>query len=565
LQRIAVLPFENLTSNRALDWLGPALASGVVYDLAGLKRLYAARVDSRASTAIADMNRVVQGYFTDEGGALHLRAWIEDPHSGRLLRMLELDAAAATGGLTMVDRIARELSGEARAFSGHDPAAFRAYGQALMTNDARARAELLKSAAEREPNFAAAALAWAETLLALGDRAGSTAALAKAKLDPLDAATAKFVSARAAGAADGQVRALEDLFKLTPADPEVARGLGQALFAERKFGDAARILTEATRLDPNDPGAWNLLGYAKAYAHDLEGARQSLLEYQKLVPPGDVNALDSLGEVSFYLGDFAGAEHYFNAAQQKNAAGGDGVKAAQARLMTGDRDGADMLFRAALGAGGPLQLAQWEFLTGRRKQALARVEALLPELAGEPLATAKSQAALWRLETGDRTAASRLAREAAAATANPNTRSIAALVFTVAQEIRADGGSPLANAYAQMLSRRFSEAVPALEIAYRETNPSLDAPVRTLLAWAYVESGRARDARALTDLYPIPLSSGDPVLASLLFPRFLYLRGAALQADGKPAEARRSFDLFLKYAGDLPDIFGEAAKARQAL
>jgi Flp pilus assembly protein TadD len=527
--------------------------------------LYAARIDSRASTAIADMNRVVQGYFTDEGGALHVRAWVEDPQSRRVLRIFESDVAAASGGVPVVDRIARELSGEARAFSGHDAAAFRAYGQALMTTDARARAELLKTAVEREPNFAAAALAWAETLLVVGDRAGSQAALAKGKLDPLDAATAKFVSAKAAGGADAQTHALEELFKLAPADPEVARGLGQALFAERKFGDAARILTEATRLDPNDAGAWNLLGYSKAYAHDLEGARKSLLEYQKLVPPGDVNALDSLGEVSFYLGDFAGAERYFSEAQQKNPAGGDGVKAAEARLMTGDRDGADTLFRAAVGAGGRLQLAQWEFLTGRRKQALARVEALLPGLAGEPLAVAKCQLALWRLVTGDSTTAARLAREAAGVTANPNVRSIAALVFTVAQSTRADGGSPLANAYAQMLSRKFSEAVPALETAYRETNPSLDAPVRTLLAWAYVESGRARDARALTDLYPIPLSSGDPVLSCLLFPRFLYLRGAALKADGKPAEARRSFDLFLKYAGDLPGIFDESAKVRQAL
>jgi tetratricopeptide (TPR) repeat protein len=126
-------------------------------------------------------------------------------------------------------------------------------------------------------------------------------------------------------------------------------------------------------------------------------------------------------------------------------------------------------------------------------------------------------------------------------------------------------GSPVADAYARLFERKFAEAVPLLEGLYRETNPVTDAQVRTLLAWAYVEGGRAPQAQQLLERVPIPLSSGEPLFADLIFPRYFYLRGAVLQQEGKRAEAKQNYELFLKYAGDIPGIFGDQARARQSL
>jgi tetratricopeptide (TPR) repeat protein len=126
-------------------------------------------------------------------------------------------------------------------------------------------------------------------------------------------------------------------------------------------------------------------------------------------------------------------------------------------------------------------------------------------------------------------------------------------------------GSPVADVYALLFERKFKEAVPALEALYRETNPTADAQVRTLLAWAYVETGRLSEAQQLLARSPIPLSSGEPLLADLIFPRYIYLRGAVLEKEGKRAEAKQSYELYLKYAGDLPGIFEDQAKARQSL
>jgi tetratricopeptide (TPR) repeat protein len=227
-----------------------------------------------------------------------------------------------------------------------------------------------------------------------------------------------------------------------------------------------------------------------------------------------------LGEVSFYLGDFSAAEQYFLKAQQKNAArsGEEFKKAAEARLMLGDLAGADALYKKSGAA--VFEQARWEFLTGRRKSAMARLQQLIPTLTGGPKSLALSQLSIWKVQTG-----------AASAT-----------------EARLD-------VYALLFAGRFREATPKLEAIYRETNPTTDGQVRTVLAWAYVETKRIAEARDLVRVYPIPLSSGNPLFASLAFPRFLEVRGAVLQNEGKVEEAKKCQESFAKYSGDVRDAF----------
>jgi hypothetical protein len=55
------------------------------------------------------------------------------------------------------------------------------------------------------------------------------------------------------------------------------------------------------------------------------------------------------------------------------------------------------------------------------------------------------------------------------------------------------------------------------------------------------------------------------LFASLIFPRYLFLRGLVLEKEGKPDEAKKNYALYLKYAGDIPDVFGDETKARKNL
>ena len=49
-------------------------------------------------------------------------------------------------------------------------------------------------------------------------------------------------------------------------------------------------------------------------------------------------------------------------------------------------------------------------------------------------------------------------------------------------------------------------------------------------------------------MFPLPLSSGEPMFASLIFPRYFALRAEVFEKQGKSDEAKKNHELFLKYA-----------------
>jgi tetratricopeptide (TPR) repeat protein len=578
VERLAVLPLENLSTDPTLDWAGPAVTAALVYDLASAPNLSAQSVGSMGDAESKRASHILEGYFVARNGRVEIRATLIDPRKTITVASIALNGPLAAGPLPLANQLAKRLSGAARPFSTSNAGAFREYGIALSTLDRAGALRGFESAVASDPNFTAASLASARLLLESGDRDGTRKILATAlstRPDPIDQARLEYVAATAAGDTAARLKTLETLARLTPADPQVPREAAELQVLQRKFQDAVRNYEAVTRLDPEDAQAWNQLGYGYALAQNLPGARRALERYRRLLPPEEVNPLDSLGEVSFYLGDFSGAERYFLQAHEKNPrefSGGELIKAAQARLMLGDLPAADASYQRYLallqhsqGALAGYQQAQWEFLTGRRKAAIARLEKLAPTLGGDAQALALCQLSIWKLETGDTKAAAELAGQAVSNAQTPRLRNLSAVCrFLAAMPITASG-SPVADVYALLFQRKFKEAVPALEALYRETNPSADAQVRTLLAWAYVETGRQSEAQQLLARSPIPLSSGEPLFADLIFPRYLYLRGAVLEKEGKGAEAKQSYELYLKYAGDLPGIFEDQAKARQSL
>src|SRR5208282_396625 len=98
------------------------------------------------------------------------------------------------------------------------------------------------------------------------------------------------------------------------------------------------------------------------------------------------------------------------------------IKAAHARLRTGDISGADTLFNQYLETRRKendqiteLRRAEWEFVTGRHKRAVERVEAYPRDVLA--LATGlgpllNAQLAVWELELGDRTRAREFSQRA---------------------------------------------------------------------------------------------------------------------------------------------------------
>jgi Flp pilus assembly protein TadD len=573
VERVAVLPFENLSSDTKLNWASRAIASALVYDLAPSPDLHAQTVDSTSGAYANGASEMLEGYFSESSGRLRMTVTIENLGKSNTVASFELSGPASAGVLPLVNQLATRLSGAARPFGTSKAEAFRAYGEALGEANPEAMANDLKTATEADPHFAVAYLIWARLLAAEGQREQSMKILQAGRAanpDAIDAAEMEYVAGSMAGDVEERAKALETLKRLSPADANWLRELAGLRLAQRRFQEAARNYEAATRLVGGDAELWNQLGYAYAFEQDLASASRALEHYEQMLGPANSNALDSLGEVNFFLGDFSEAEKYFLEAQEKAGArrGDELVKAAEARLMMGDLAGADGIFEKYLGLARPGQLqaagferAQWEFMTGRRKAGMARLEKLISALQGDQQSLALCQLSIWKLETGSGKEGAELAQKAEGLAGSSRTRTLSAISKAMAGE----AGAGAASAYALLFARKYGEALRPLEAIYGETNPAVDGQIRTLLAWADVETGRIADAGTLVQIFPIPLSAGDPVLASLIFPRFLYLRGVVLENEGKKSKAKRSYELFLKYAGDVPDVFGGEAAARRAL
>jgi len=183
-----------------------------------------------------------------------------------------------------------------------------------------------------------------------------------------------------------------------------------------------------------------------------------------------------LGEACFMNGQFTEAAGYFLLAHQTNSAmqeGGDLLKAAYAQWLAGDLRKADatylsyLKFRAGLHDPlVPFREATWLYATGRSDQAKAK----LRDAPGPAAQLAQRQLAVWQT-----------------AAAHPNDTA-------------------------------------ALENLYYRTSPANDGQVRTFYAEALADSGRKEQARTLIGRWPLPETGGDPLLQSLVFPRFMELR-----------------------------------------
>jgi thioredoxin-like negative regulator of GroEL len=142
-----------------------------------------------------------------------------------------------------------------------------------------------------------------------------------------------------------------------------------------------------------------------------------------------------------------------------------------------------------------------------------------------------------------------LAKQAEGVAQSPAVRKMSAIATAIAAGGATSSGSKVVDAYALLFAKKYREALPLLQAAYAETNPSVDGEIRTLLAWVFVETGAIDQAASLVEATPFVLSFGEPQFTSPILARYLFVRGAVLEHQGKTNEARVSQELYSKYAG----------------
>jgi tetratricopeptide (TPR) repeat protein len=278
-----------------------------------------------------------------------------------------------------------------------------------------------------------------------------------------------------------------------------------------------------------------------------------------------------MGDVHFYLGAFADAAGYYLQAHGKDHSflgSATLYKAARARLMTGDLAAANELLhryeqarRQAGDRSSDYVGAQWLYLTGRRPEAVARLRTLAepPASASAPgspelAALAGAQLSAWAVADGNSAEARRLAEGVLGRSQSSvvkTTALLALLLSDPSMPARLPEGSlkTLGASYRLLVSRQFPEAVKLLTGLAAEIDPLAQEQVNVLLAWALVESGRAREAGPLLEVYGVPPAGLEPPFAFLTFPRVFLLKAEALAAQGRAEEAAQMRDLYRKLSG----------------
>ncbi|HVN06191.1 MAG TPA: tetratricopeptide repeat protein [Bryobacteraceae bacterium] len=579
VERLAILRFENLSDDPSLEWMGRGFSEVLTGSLQGSPARYvmgwhtlhaldawlgirrpSPGISAEATDALmGGANRVVYGYFSVVNQTLRATAVEEDLTTHKMVRSVSA-AGPLRDGIFPVAAILANRFGDAHSYGTRNAEALREYVEASEAPDPGAASQHLSAAAAADPGFGRAYVLGLDLAMARRDRAGAGRVLEvarthQAQFTALDRAALDLAAATLRGDFSAQVAALRAAAQADPANPSHHRTLAEALMRTRAYAGAIVEFRRALAIRPDDVVALNSMGYCAAFSGDLPTAIRVLRAYEQL-RPNESNPLDSLGDAHYALGHFAEAEQFYLAAHAKAPAAlnsGELLKAAQARLMTGDVSGADALFHrylsgreAAHDPHAPLHAAAWSWQTGARHAALASIA----NLTG---VDADLQAALWLIEAGDRPAAAEHAHKALAE-ATPQDRAAAALVAFLAQpaEFPAPQGAPLtdyAHAYAWLLARQFQPAVPVLRELYERPTNDPDDGLAVLLAWAYIETGDFDRAEALLRLTPLPQASGLPLFSSLYFPRLLSLRGRVLEHEGHRDQAGGYLQLFAKLSG----------------
>jgi tetratricopeptide (TPR) repeat protein len=462
--------------------------------------------------------------------------------------------------LQAADSLAKQLTSDAHAYATPSEQAVRRYYQARDASQIEEQRQHLREAIAADPDFGAAHLGLVQSYLSTGNRDQALQALEAStahngKFQPGTRARLNMVRASLAGDRAEQTTALREVAREAGADVDAWRTLADLELVNKNFPEAVRAYERASELEPGNLMTWNSLGYARAYAGDLKGAVEALEQYRRLAPL-DANAIDSLGDVHFYLGHFSEAEKYYLDAHRINSAllgGGDLYRAAVARLLAGDVQEADkhfggyMQLRQSLGDSvAPVRQAVWWWSTGRRRQAVASLKKLaagtdtVPDVA----ALAWTQLAIWSLNDGRLNEAKPQAQQAMTLARSPVTKTLAWAASSICSG-SVNPKSPVnIFGYFLLLTKRFSEAVPLWQNIYANTSANTAVESRVLLAWSLIETGKAAQAEELLRGWPLPGLGAEPGFFAVIFPRYLELRSRA----GTDSDARRAGELYRRFS-----------------
>jgi tetratricopeptide (TPR) repeat protein len=533
VERVAILPLENLSADADASWIGRAVSSIAAARTLGDPAVRTFEAATLRDAALQHATRTVLGYFATPGGGIAIQGTVRNESERQNVQSFR---ASGTDVFALAEAVAARTGAPLHPYTTKSVQAVEALYRGIAAEEPESAVTHIERAIALDPQFGSAHVARIELLVRTGRTPAARELLGRAlaaRLTALEKARLDVLAAEVAGDSKARLGAIMRVAELQPGDSELWRTLANGQMEIRDFQAALRSFGRVLELNPADEDALNLRAYASTFAGDADGALRALREYRQTLPDS-ANAIDSQGEISFYFGRYAEASRLFLEAHAKNPAvvgGVEPLRAAFAMFMAGDLNAADKLsdeYYAALRQRGDpivdLRAAVWRFLTGRPTGTLP--------------ATPFSHAlqALWALNAGDRPTAAALATKTRSGARDPVTANTASLTVLLSQP----------SATPEAWKERVQKAVPAPEAAAErdrllgwalllDNQPAAAAEVwrrfltrssplvaheaRLILAWALTDAGQMDEARKLVPHGFIPPSNFDPSLSSLAWAR----------------------------------------------
>jgi len=577
-RRIAILPIENLTGRASLDWASRAMIEVAQMELgageggAVFPAHDAGEARARAATGLA--------YGTLElddaagGGTPRWRYafFLEDAARHKVIDQQRGAGAAVDAAGALAKLLARAMGVQALRPAGvHDDRGLELFSK-----------QKYEECTHSDPQAYWCWERWAITTYEAGkkdealhivaqgrEKATGAPAAARARLD--------FVEATFRGDPALRVAALERLVAADPGNSGAIGELASQLVAERQYAAAESLYRKTLATNRRQAELWNLLGYTQAWQGRFDEARKSLEEYERLAP-NDPNPPDSRGEIEMLAGDLTAAQSWFLKSYARDAkfnAGAALEKAALANYLAGnDHVAAELVSTYIAGrekVGDALagyHRARWQFLFGQDEPAQAALENAVRRGGPDaPLSAIRLMLAAMR--DGDSDAAHRWAetvKKLTAGSGNPLLAGIAALLA----KGDANGVSEAAmrselQAVSLTLRGRFADAIAAWDEALKAPRGGADGFARTMKAWCLLRAGNATEAaHTAQGSWPLLTENERLLFDFLVYPNALFVHAETAAGKHDTAEARRLYDLYLRYVGRGPDRYGQAEKARAA-
>ena len=336
--REAFLIFDNLTGDASLDWIAQAAPRVLNHDLTGVPKTVALLTPTVRDAYLAHADRLVHGYYEMRSGKLHFEVEVEDAAQHRMLhtaaedgdvlaamnraakgldagasafpapedaatawgrgeyeRAVMLDPGFALAWLDWIEQLstgrdgtqdaarAREVADRALAQPNLGPPIDRArleMAAAVIRQDETARLAASRKLAELMPDDPALLRGLAEAEMTARRFADAAKDYTKlAQVDPADTSVWNFVGY--AEALAGNLEGARKAFLEYGRGPNEAAinsldSLGEALFINGKFDEAARAFLDAYKKDPAFGQATTLwkAAHARWLGGDLTGADQ---------------------------------------------------------------------------------------------------------------------------------------------------------------------------------------------------------------------------------------------------------------------------------------------------